>query len=367
MRILLDNIIYNKCENGGVSNYWFELSKFLLRKSGLENELFFYENHFKNTNFHRNQLDIPSQNLIIDNSSKLLLQARVSAVKLDMNDFFLFHSSYYRALNTKTKHVEITTVHDFTHNFYSSFLQKTLHNILKYKSIRNANGIICISNNTYNDLKQFCPPRKDQKVVVIHNGVSDDFFQIVQVDQAHIDFLNSYNLEQGYLLYVGSRTSYKNFSFIISLLKDTPNLRLVVVGKSFDKNEISVLNKQGLLNRIVLISNINNYELNILYNFAHAFLYPSSYEGFGIPIIEAMKAGCPILALRNSSIIEIANDSGILLDKMHVQDFQQALTQLSVSDFRNEQIERGLNQSKKFSWTKCCEETYAFYKENYLT
>ncbi|WP_310379657.1 glycosyltransferase family 1 protein [Flavobacterium sp.] len=366
MKILLDNIIYDKCQNGGVSNYWFELSKFLLSKQDFNNELFFYEDYFKNINFHRKQLDIPTQNLITNNTSRFVLQARISEIKIDINDFFLFHSSYYRVLQTKVKHVEIATVHDFTHNFYASFLKRKLHNALKYKSIRNSNGIICISNNTYKDLKQFCPPSKNQKVVVIHNGVSDDFFQIQEVKQFHIDFLNTYHLQQGYLLYIGSRTSYKNFSFIISLLSETSNFRLVVVGESFNKSEISILNKKGLLQRIVLINNINNTGLNILYNFAHAFIYPSSYEGFGIPIIEAMKAGCPIMALKNSSITEIADNAGILFDKMEVQDFKNALTKLSFNDFRNDQIALGLDQSKKFSWTKCCEETYSFYKENYF-
>jgi glycosyltransferase involved in cell wall biosynthesis len=119
------------------------------------------------------------------------------------------------------------------------------------------------------------------------------------------------------------------------------------------------------LKRIFIVSDVKNSELNILYNFAHALLYPSSYEGFGIPIVEAMKAGCPVLALQNSSIAEVSGGAAILFKELNIGLFKKALAKLYESEFRNEIIGKGFIQSQIFSWDKCCKETHEFYKEVY--
>lgn len=363
MKVLLDNTIYSRLNNGGISNYWYELSKYLLSNMNKE-DLFFFESSQGKNNFHRKQLPIDASQVIIEKEPANELISRILPIKATLNDYYIYHSSYYRSLKTKDRHSEITTVHDFTHNFYSPFLKKIVHNKLKYDSIRKANGIICISNSTYSDLMRFCPPRKDQKVTVIHNGVSEDYFKILDLNKKQEEFLNTHNLRTEYLLFVGSRANYKNFTFVLELLKTMPNFKLVVVGKGFDKQEMKLMDKE-LFSRIVVISDVKNEELNLLYNFAHAFLYPSSYEGFGIPIIEAMKAGCPVLSLNNSSISEVSGNAGILFDNLSKENFKDSLNQLKDTNFRMDIIEEGYQQAKKFSWEKCCEETYAFYKEVY--
>lgn len=357
MKIILDNIIYSKTNQGGISNYWFELSKFLLKK---KENVFFYEKNEPSNNFHRNQLEIPKNKIIINNDfSKSSIRNRLSAVKINDLDPFLYHSSYYRPLSGSTNYSEVTTVHDFTHNFYAPIHKKTIHNIIKYQSIKRSKGIICISNNTYKDLFKFCPPKKNQKVTIINNGVSEDFFVL----ESNNDFENfGFSIEKNsYILYVGSRENYKNFDFVVKLLKSNVNFKLVVVGSSFSQKEIQFLGDS--INRVNVISNISNKNLNILYNNALAFVYPSSYEGFGIPIIEAMKAGCPVIALDSSSIPEVAGNAGILLDKLDSTVTNNILSNLSKKDYRQEVIEKGIIQAKKFSWDKCCNETLDFYKE----
>lgn len=360
MKIILDNIIYSHVKQGGVSNYWFELSKFLLNK---KENVFFYENNEPINNFHRNQLEIPKNRIILNNNkSKFSTFERMSAVKINDSDRFLYHSSYYRSLSAKNEnHIEITTVHDFTHNFFSSFFKKSAHNLIKYNSINKSNGIICISNNTYKDLLKFCPPKKNQKVVIINNGVSNDFF-VIEPSKIESQFKFSIK-KNSYILYVGSRESYKNFNFVIELLKLNANLKLIVVGNSFSAKEISLIGER--INQINIVSNVSNQDLNILYNNALAFVYPSSYEGFGIPVIESMKAGCPVIALNSSSIPEVAGNSGILIDKLDVTLTSKILKNLKHSDYRLEVIEKGIVQSKKYSWDKCCKETLDFYNEMY--
>ncbi len=111
--------------------------------------------------------------------------------------------------------------------------------------------------------------------------------------------------------------------------------------------------------------NVNNSELNELYNFAHALLYPSSYEGFGIPIIEAMKTGCPVLSLKNSSIIEVSGNAAILMEQLSISKFKTAITELHKESVRNEFSEKGIINSMRFNWNKCCKETHDFYSEIY--
>lgn len=357
MKIILDNIIYSNLNQGGISNYWFELSKYLLKKN---EEVYFYESKDKTDNFHRNQLEIPTCQIILnENQSKSSILNRMSSVKVIENDKFLYHSSYYRPLTGSDNFTEITTVHDFTHNLYAPFHKKFVHNLIKYQSIRKSKGIICISNYTYKDLLKFCPPNKNQKVAIINNGVSDDFFVIDSQDSfSRFGFLREKN---SYILYVGSRENYKNFDFVVELLKSNKKLNLVVVGKVFNPKEMQFIG--DLINRINVVSNVSNHDLNLLYNNAIAFIYPSSYEGFGIPVVEAMKAGCPVIALNASSIPEVAGNAGILLDKLDTTITNNIINNLSINNYRQEIIEKGIIQAKKFSWEKCCNKTLDFYKE----
>ena len=363
MNILLDNIIYSNVPQGGVSNYWFELSKYLLDKN--QDTISFYEEVTDQTNFHRQLLGIP-QNQIIEskNNFRSTIARRMSAVKFKTESHFLYHSSYYRPLTGTKNYSEVTTIHDFTHNYHSNLLKKIVHNKLKYGAIKRSKGIICISENTYKDLLKFCPPKKNQKITIIHNGVSDDYFPIVNPKQLHSEYLKANRICAPFLLYVGSRAKYKNFSFVLALLKEMPSLQLVIVGNDLTEDELIGLDI-SVTQRCIVLKNIVNKELNILYNCAHAFIYPSSYEGFGIPIIEAMRAGCPVLTLNNSSITEIAGDAGILFELLDLKSFKAEITKLFKNDFRDEIIARGFNQSSLFSWEKCSKETYEFYQENY--
>lgn len=358
MKIILDNIIYSHVKQGGVSNYWYELSKHLLLT---DNEVFFYEGLNAELNFHRKLLQLPSKLIIKDKNQYLLsFSERLAKVNINENQPFLFHSSYYRSLPKNSIGKEVTTVHDFTHNFYSSILKKRVHNYLKFKSIKNASGIICISNNTYKDLLKFCPPQKNQKVAIIHNGVSKDFYKISDDDSKATTTLKF--KKNDYILFVGGRQNYKNFDFVIDLIKET-SIRLIVVGSKLSDAE---KNKFGnSIDNVEVQTNVDNFKLNILYNNALALLYPSSYEGFGIPVIEAMKAGCPIIGLNKSSIPEISGSAALLLDDLNISKTKDFLKRLELASERAQIIENGLEQANKFSWEKCCSETASFYKEIY--
>lgn len=361
MKIILDNIIFSNVLQGGVSNYWFELSKHLLNQN--EDEIFFYEESNGSKNFHRQQLKIPHKSIIKNSNNRPSFLSRITPIKHLSDDYLIYHSSYYRPLKGSKNYDEVTTIHDFTHNYFSSLQKRIVHNQLKYSAIKRAKGVICVSHNTYNDLKKFCPIRTNQKIEIIHNGVSEDYYTILNYSKPELDFFNKIGIQNDYVMFVGARTNYKNFLFTLELLKENKGLKFIIVGNELTNSERQLFDL-NLLKRTNVLTNISNLELNLLYNNAIALIYPSSYEGFGIPIIEAMKASCPVIALDNSSIKEVAGNAGILLKKLEISTFTNKINDLSENnDFRKDIVSKGIEQSNFFSWSKCCSETHDFYRE----
>lgn len=359
MKLVFDNIIYSKEKQGGITNYWYEIGSRALKDDSYD--CFFYEEADSMSNYCRELLTIPQERLI-DHSYKSLMLARLTSIKVPFDDYFIYHSSYYRGVKASGNYSEVTTVHDFTHNYYASYHKKVFHNYLKYNTIKRSDGIICVSENTSNDLHKVFGSLKNKEVTVIHNGVSDDYYPIVNLNNADLSFYNSLNLNGAkYLLFVGGRTSYKNFNFVLELLDELKDYKLVVIGNDFNKHEKKFISKE-IRERIIVTHHINNHKLNVLYNNAHCLIYPSSYEGFGIPLIEAMRAGCPVIALNKSSVPEIAGNGAILIDDLNVSVFKQSVDKLNNASVRSELIDMGLDQSKKYSWDKCAAETFEFYK-----
>ena len=356
MELVFDNIIYSKERQGGISNYWFEITKGFAK----DNLAHFYEEKSAITNIFRKRMTFSN---VISHRHLPLTLARLLPITYQTNTAnVLYHSSFYRKLISNAKICEITTVHDFLHQKHSSTpLNKLMHNALKFSAIRRAKGIICVSNNTVNDLNRYCPPGKDQKVEIIYNGVSDDYYRITDTGNGS-ELLSSLNVKDKFLLFVGARSSYKNFDFVIEMLKHLPGYQLVVVGNPLSEKEKVKIDK-SVFNRIVQAVSISNEKLNILYNYAHALLYPSSYEGFGFPIIEAMKAGCPVLSLNATSIPEVAGGAAILFNTLDTTQFVQVITQLEVNDFKSKWVELGLKNATRFNWSKCNRETKQFYAD----
>ncbi len=358
MHFVFDNIIYSKEKQGGISNYWHELTKSFSNN----NNAFFYEEKTASDNIFRKQMDL--QNLIPHMQMPLSLARLLPVNYQSKTSRLLYHSSFYRKLITNAEICEITTIHDFLHQKHSSSpVNKIVHNILKFGSIKRAQGIICVSNYTLLDLKRYCAPKKTQKVEVIYNGISDEYKPLNKEDQ-HLAFMGSINLTDKYLLFVGARSKYKNFEFVVELLNHLAKYKLIVVGNILSSAEKGAISK-NLLDRIVVANNISNNDLNILYNYAHALLYPSSYEGFGFPVVEAMRAGCPVLALNLTSIPEISGGVAVLFDDLSIKNFVKAIKSLEQEDERIAIINQGLQNAKRFDWTKCCRETMEFYKEVY--
>lgn len=357
MNVIIDLIAFSLQKSGGVSVYWYEMIEKMLTQ--LSTKLLFIEKNGKVENIFRKKLNIQDDYVISEKSRLFNYLSRYREINLEIrNKSFVFHSTYYRTLtkvvkkNNKVK--EIVTVHDFTYEHFSSGLKKWVHTYQKKKAIKAADVVVCISENTKKDLLYFYPQFSSKDIRVVYNGVSLDYYVMPELK----DISNN----SSFFLFVGSRTDYKNFDFAVNCIAQTEDFLLKIVGGNLNNQELLMLNNL-IPSRWELCVNVNNKELNILYNTAFALLYPSSYEGFGIPIVEAMKAGCPFVALNCSSIPEVAANSGFLMENLDVSSFNEAV--YCIKNYREDIIEKGFVQANKFSWEKCYQEVLEIYKELY--
>ncbi len=353
MRVIYDNIIFSLQKAGGVSGVWKEL---IIRANEIDAlDCRFLEYINSNENIYRRELNLAKES-ILEKSDKGLFLKKYLNPEINSDSKFIFHSSYYRTCTNK-KAKNITTVHDFVYEYYRKGVPKTIHHHQKKHAILASEAIICVSNNTKQDLLNFFPTIKADQVFVVYNGVSEIYKKICIPEKPN--FIQRIGT---YILYIGNRIQpHKNFKPLIYALKEHPEINLVMIGGGIlDKSEINLFDSI-IKNRYFHYSNIDNEKLNLLYNYAFALIYPSLYEGFGIPIIEAQRAGCPVIAKKGSSITEVAGDSTLLMENGNSEEISYGINQLKLSQIRDEQIKKGFINSSRFSWDKMATEVFQVY------
>jgi len=351
MNIVLDNIIFSLQKRGGISVVWSEFLKRIILQKDFSVSFIEYNN--AQSNFFRKELSLDVKQKI----STLLFFKRYINPSFHMESPYIFHSSYYRVCcDPRAKNV--TTVHDFTYEYFFKRIAKSIHSWQKEQAIIRSQKVICISENTKQDLLRFLPQVSSDKICVIYNGVNKEFHPIprgVEYDmQLPFDRHN-------YLLFVGARGGYKNFEIAVDAARLVKLPLIIAGGGILTSAEIEKLNKIVGHSNYCYLGFVDNEQLNVLYNNAFCLLYPSSYEGFGIPVIEAQKAGCPVIACYKSSIPEIIGNTKIRLEKINANIIAETIQSL-ISSTREYEIKQGLINAERFSWDITFQKTIQLYR-----
>ena len=354
MKVIIDNLVFAWQKSGGISVVWYELIKRMLKCSSLTDRISFINTIGTNNNIFYNRLCIPAKLILETKNRAGFNMKRYLPIQVKYNAPFIFHSTYYRVCMNR-KAINIITVHDFTYERYAKGLKKAIHGLTKKFAIKKANYVICISENTKMDLIKYNPSIDKDKILVIYNGASDDFFVINNE-------LARYTKErEQFLVFVGNRVHYKNFELACKVAAEA-KIKLKIVGSKLT-NEEQINTQQILGDNYEELGYITNDELNELYNAAFALIYPSSYEGFGLPIVEAQKSGCPVLALKNSSIEEIIGDKEQLIDSPSINHFIRQINKLKDNTYRQQIIKKGIKNAETYSWEKTFQEYLDLYNE----
>ncbi len=264
--------------------------------------------------------------------------------------FDVFHSTYYRLPTTRSSKV-VTTVYDFVYERFAPLHKRAIHGLQKRKAIAGSDRIICISESTRRDLLEFSGQTVGERAVVIPLGASESFHPLGDVAV----------LPQ--VLFVGKRAGYKNFTALVEALSTFRDFTLVCVGGgAFVPAELDLLERR-IPHRYRFAEYLSAPELNLEYNRSLCLVYASLYEGFGIPILEAMRAGCAVIAVNRSAIPEVAGDAALLVESGRPDEIRDAIQQVAVSATRNDMVSRGRDRAALFTWDETYRRTTAVYEE----
>jgi mannosyltransferase len=262
----------------------------------------------------------------------------------------VFHSTYYRLPSQRGPKV-VTTVYDFVYERLASLPRRLVHSNQKFRAIAEADRIICISDTTRRDLIEFMGHKYEDRTVVIPLAAADAFYPLPLGER------------RPQALFVGSRAGYKNFIAVVIALAILPDITLMIVGGGpLTAHEHGMLTR--LLNgRFHAAGYLSDEELNLEYNRSLCLVYPSLYEGFGIPILEAMRAGCPVIAFNGSSIPEVAGNAALLLERGDADEIRVSISRLMDADLRRTLVARGMARAAAFTWDATYRNTMKVYQQ----
>lgn len=342
MKIVLDGIIYSLQRHGGITVYFNELLTRLYRA----NEDFEIVTFNPALGTPAHFLDIKHKKV----TSRLGERYRPFRLPSGRSDNTIFHSSYYRLPSVKSV-PSVVTVHDFVYERSVRGARRWIHSWQKFAAIRAAQAVICISQSTLDDLQEFVGVRQNQSVYVIHNGISDIFSP-----------MTGDSVLKPFVLYVGQRGGYKNFDALVRCMPLLPELELRCVGGGLFTSDEFVGMNENVRQRIHHEGFVSDRQLNTLYNQAACLVYPSSYEGFGIPVVEAMKAGCPVVSIDCKAVREVGGAALVVANSLEPEDMCNAILYAIAPLQRELLISHGLQIANKYSWDKTYLNTLNVYR-----
>lgn len=358
MKVLYDYQVFRMQKFGGISRYFYNLCKY---NNGLWNYKVqanylnnVYLDEISDNKKYFIQRYFPGKWIFIDGYNKIDL-----SMNLLKSCFEIYHPTYYYLDKISTNKPIVLTVYDFIHElFYDSFpkAQQKLVNTKK-NAIYKADRIIAISQSTKNDLLKFYPEIAEDKIDVVHLAIE------WVPKERHI---LSHEIDKPYILFTGQRWSYKNFilfSKAVAPLLKKYDLHLICTGTDFTQQEKQHFENLGIGGRTFTAFADEN-ELKALYENALCFVFPSLYEGFGLPILEAFASNCPMAISNASCFPEIADDAALYFDPNSESEIRKAVENLITSEsLRKELVQKGSRRFDSFSMDNFIKNTYNAYKK----
>ena len=366
MKIAFDYQIFCSQSYGGISRYYVSLAEQLnLRPDKAEVRIFapWHINRFLNSMPDNvvSGVDIGKYRrytkLLARNINRLESKRRIGRWHPQ-----ILHETYYAKKGVSPKGCPVVcTVYDMIHEIFpAKFAAHDKTHELKLAAVKRADHVICISRNTQRDLIELLGV-PEAKTSVVYLG-----FQ--QFSKGDSKTECSYG-EHNFILYVGERGGYKNFEKFVRSVAISPRLRTDVEiiafgGGAFNAEELALIDGLGFSDDQVRQVSGEDGILASLYSRARAFVYPSLYEGFGLPPLEAMAHNCPVISSNRSSMPEVIGDAAEYFNPESVEEMSVAIESVLYSEQRTAELRvLGKSRLQNFSWKKCGESTMAVYEK----
>jgi glycosyltransferase involved in cell wall biosynthesis len=365
-KIIYDYQIFAVQEYGGISRYYHEIASRIAKMPDFDLQILcplyvneYFEEYSSNQNIRKGWKikNIPKTYIL-----KQILNQTISNLSIDRSGKDIIHETLHtsdRFIGSK-KNKRVVTVYDTIDEKFAA--SRDPHGRLareKAIAVERADRIICVSESTRKDLIEILKV-DESKISTIYVAATPDIS--LGKEDRHIP-----RLDRSYLLYVGIRTDYKNFNRLLEAYYHSQRLnrdfQLVCFGGgAFSSEEKAQINSYQLEDKVIQISGDDN-KLAYLYRRATAFVYPSLYEGFGMPPLEAMAFNCPVICSNISSIPEVVGDAGEYFDPYDVDSIIDAIEKVVYSDNRSNHLKQlGQVRSKVFSWDLCAKQTSEVYR-----
>ncbi|WP_419902630.1 glycosyltransferase family 4 protein [Kiloniella sp.] len=366
MKISFDQQVFLLQEYGGISRYFCSLAKELNQKSDLDTRVIAPLHFNRNLSTLKGVLGAgclmpklhPKLMRIAMETSKYAARYAIKKFAPDILHETYFTCDDYQPNGTK----RVLTVYDFIHERYADLFEHShMTSGPKKAAALRADHVISISESTRRDLIEYCGVPED-KISVTYLA-ADECFRLENIVSDP-----ELKITAPYVLFVGSRGGYKNFEGLVQAFSCSSRLKadfdiICFGGGPLNKKEINLISECGLRSDQVIHIGGADSILAQLYRDAAAFVYPSMYEGFGIPPLEAMAAGCPVVSSNTSSLPEVVGQAGEYFDPNNSETMKEAMEHVLYSETRRKElITLGHRQEAKFSWEKCANETLTIYR-----
>jgi glycosyltransferase involved in cell wall biosynthesis len=372
MKIAINSLVLDN-KKAGVGNYAFNLIK-CLSNTFLKDQIDVYvQKDIKGFDCENNLLNYINVKSFNNSFERIIFEQLYMPIKYKKGRYDVVHLLDYQSPFFAMGQKYILTIHDLSYFLYHDIFTKAQRFYKKLNTstgVKKSSAIITVSESTKNDIIKMFPDINEEKINVIPLAVNKKVLG-KEISKKEIDAVKQrYGINSEYILFVGTLEPRKNLVTLIKSFKRISyynnQIKLVIVGKKgwLYKDILKKVEDKNIKEKVVFTDYVPEAQLSAIYKGAKLFVFPSIYEGFGLPVLEAMTVGCPVITSYISSLPEVVGNAGILInpeDEMQIAD--NILMLLNDDNKREELIIKGKKRAEKFSWEKTVELTLQVYEK----